>query len=305
MATLERIEGGERLRLPARGLVGRDPTCALCVPHPRVSREHAVIWWTGNSWRVRDLGSRNGTYVNGVRLHGGEELLVPADAVVLFGDIAVAWRLSDDSAPLAIARDLEGGEEQLGEGGVLALPGPDDPELSIFRDGPNGWVLEREDAIMPIADGATVKAGGRSWRVSLPAGSEGTMEPEQFLRLGVGLAMRFSVSSDEEYVEIQVVHGGKVVRLESRSYHYALLTLARQRLTDAALAEPERGWVYTDDLAKWLAMDRRTLNVHLHRARQQLGAIGLDSGGFLIERRPGTQQVRLGVSDISVTRLEA
>ena len=32
---------------------------------------HARIYWTGSSWEIRDLGSRNGTYVNGAPLAAG------------------------------------------------------------------------------------------------------------------------------------------------------------------------------------------------------------------------------------------
>lgn len=305
MAVLERNDTGERVTLTSRALVGRERTCAIPITHPRVSREHAVLFWTGTVWRIRDLGSRNGTFVNGRRLGGGEELAVGQGTELLFGDTSVQWRVVDDGAPVAMAIAQDGGENQAAQGGVLALPHPDDPQVSIFRDGPTGWVLERDEGIHPVQDGTVVRVGARAWRLSLPAGTDGTMEPEQFMRLGIGLGLRFAVSQDEEYVEIVVVHGaGRQQRLEPRSYHYALLTLARARLKDGGSPELERGWVYADDLAKMLAVDRRTLNVHLHRARQQLGELGLDSGGFLIERRPGTGQIRLGVGDIQVSRLE-
>lgn len=305
MAVLQRNDTGQQVTLTSRALVGRERACAITISHPRVSREHAVVFWTGTLWRIRDLGSRNGTFVNGRRLGGGEEVALGPGAVLLFGDTSVQWCLIDDGPPIAMAIALGGGADQHAQGGVLALPHPEDPQVSIFRDGPGGWVIEREDGISPVQDGAVVRLGARSWRLSLPAGTDGTMEPEQFLRLGIGLGLRFAVSQDEEYVEVVVVHGaGRQQRLEPRSYHYALLTLARARLKDSGAPELERGWIYADDLAKMLAVDRRTLNVHLHRARQQLGELGLDSGGFLIERRPGTGQIRIGVGDLTVSRLE-
>ena len=37
-----------------------------------VSRQHAVVGLVQGNWTVRDLGSTNGTYVNGAQLAGGE-----------------------------------------------------------------------------------------------------------------------------------------------------------------------------------------------------------------------------------------
>ena len=47
-----------------------------------VSRVHAVLERFGDTWCVRDLGSRNGTFVNGGRIIG-ERALHPGDEVVL------------------------------------------------------------------------------------------------------------------------------------------------------------------------------------------------------------------------------
>jgi hypothetical protein len=51
-----------RVRSPVT--VGRDSTCDLVLADPRASRRHAEIVRDGNAWRVRDLGSSNGTLLN-------------------------------------------------------------------------------------------------------------------------------------------------------------------------------------------------------------------------------------------------
>jgi len=43
---------------------GRDPTNTLVLNDIKVSRQHSVIRWEGENFVVRDMGSRNGTYVN-------------------------------------------------------------------------------------------------------------------------------------------------------------------------------------------------------------------------------------------------
>ena len=46
-------------------VVGRDPTCSVCIPDQAVSRNHARMFLEGDDWVLRDLSSRNGTIVNG------------------------------------------------------------------------------------------------------------------------------------------------------------------------------------------------------------------------------------------------
>lgn len=48
--------------------VGADPTSAVHLPIRQVSRQHALLKVEGERVRVEDLGSTNGTYVNGVRV---------------------------------------------------------------------------------------------------------------------------------------------------------------------------------------------------------------------------------------------
>ncbi len=48
--------------------VGRDEGNDLMLPHPEISRRHARIEREGSGWRVVDLRSTNGTWVNGERI---------------------------------------------------------------------------------------------------------------------------------------------------------------------------------------------------------------------------------------------
>src|ERR1700733_6641319 len=47
-------------------VIGRDATADVCVPEQAVSRQHARISFDGTRWVLTDLGSRNGTMVDGV-----------------------------------------------------------------------------------------------------------------------------------------------------------------------------------------------------------------------------------------------
>ncbi len=68
--------------------IGRNETCDLHIDSNQVSREHATITRQGRKFKVRDLGSTNGTFVNGERITeaalGDGDLLVIADVEFTF-----------------------------------------------------------------------------------------------------------------------------------------------------------------------------------------------------------------------------
>ena len=63
---------------------GRAGPAGSVVADRRLSREHAEISCSRAGWRVRDLSSRNGTFVDGVRVEG--EVVVPSPRVIRTGD---------------------------------------------------------------------------------------------------------------------------------------------------------------------------------------------------------------------------
>jgi serine phosphatase RsbU (regulator of sigma subunit)/pSer/pThr/pTyr-binding forkhead associated (FHA) protein len=55
-------------------VIGRRSDCQIFVPDMRVSRQHARLIRNGDGWTLEDLGSNNGTYINGQRLEAATVL---------------------------------------------------------------------------------------------------------------------------------------------------------------------------------------------------------------------------------------
>ncbi|MEO1270699.1 MAG: FHA domain-containing protein, partial [Myxococcota bacterium] len=49
--------------------IGYDPDNVIVIPMPQVSGHHCRLWQDGDTYIIEDLGSSNGTYVNGERVH--------------------------------------------------------------------------------------------------------------------------------------------------------------------------------------------------------------------------------------------
>jgi len=81
------VDAGGRLVLDGgRVTAGRGEGCDLVVRDTTVSREHAAFVLRADTWWVLDLGSTNGTRVNGLR--AAEHPIVPGDRIEL-GDVVV------------------------------------------------------------------------------------------------------------------------------------------------------------------------------------------------------------------------
>lgn len=68
--------------------IGRDAACGLIVEDGRVSKRHARLRWTGNGWLLEDLGSKNGTTINGAPPSAAGPELREGDWICLGGLMA-------------------------------------------------------------------------------------------------------------------------------------------------------------------------------------------------------------------------
>jgi adenylate cyclase len=154
------------LRLPET-TIGRDAKSHLVLEDPRVSRQHALIRWASDGITIRDLGSGNGTFVNGQAVPSNLELRLRNRDVIRIGNCT-----------LAVATDEPSGEQ---------------PE---FRH-----MLQRtpHDLLAPAISGTEV-----SQDVSLPLLRRELEKRELLLRLFYELGEKLSsvFSLDEVYAKV-------------------------------------------------------------------------------------------------------
>ncbi len=113
-------------------IIGRDVDCDIVLDAAQISRKHAQLQFTGAGWRVEDLGSSNGTFVND-RSKSIENAVVDDDDVLFFG----SYRF-----PVNRIKDfLDAGETAFEGGGNVPLP-LDKDVITIGRGDGNDVVLD-------------------------------------------------------------------------------------------------------------------------------------------------------------------
>ena len=88
-------------------VIGRSLSCALALDHGSGSRIHASVRIVGGACEIADLGSSNGTFVNGRRVRGTPVAIGPNDDVRL-GRAQLKVAIAEGDA----AEDVWNAEEQ-------------------------------------------------------------------------------------------------------------------------------------------------------------------------------------------------
>ena len=115
--------------------IGRDAENEIAIPDGSLSRRHSLVTCVGGEHRIRDLDSRNGTFVNGVpvterALQHGDQVRIGA-SLLLFSDDAHAGASSDGEPPLRF-------DDGAASGSTLEL----DPKESPYFEGSSAARLD-------------------------------------------------------------------------------------------------------------------------------------------------------------------
>jgi adenylate cyclase len=167
---LATAEGQQAIELRATNSLGRHPSNSIQLLDKIVSKEHCTLELQGERFVLRDLGSLNGTYVNGERLRG--------DVVLRHGDeIALGTtraRFDDGSAAVALPPVGPGAVQARGDAPrttpLVRTPAPPAPQPGPPQATPPQPNLPRPD-IRP----AEVSPGVAVARQPYPSPTTGTL----------------------------------------------------------------------------------------------------------------------------------
>lgn len=143
--TRTRGEGGvcEHCGTPLPGpeslIIGADPGCDICLDLPSISGRHCRLTWSADGWMLQDLGSRNGTYVDGSPITK-PVLIHPSQFITLGTQTLFPWA------------NIPGHEA-----GIADSP---DHTISIGRNPKSDLVL---DQLMVSWDHARMYQRGKQW----------------------------------------------------------------------------------------------------------------------------------------------
>ncbi len=106
------INGKRHPLTKSRTVIGRGSEADVTVDDTGISRKHVEILWDGNRAEVNDLGSTNGSELNGARITRAP---LPPDSVISIGRTRIVFRVLAQSAP-ADAHSNRADTDYRGEG---------------------------------------------------------------------------------------------------------------------------------------------------------------------------------------------
>lgn len=88
--------------------IGRDPMAEITINDPEVSRQHARLSRTLSGYRIQDLGSTNGTFVDGMRLGGEPQELQPGQIIAIGSGVTLVYQaVPSEADEAATVLDVE------------------------------------------------------------------------------------------------------------------------------------------------------------------------------------------------------
>ncbi|WP_341976645.1 DUF3662 and FHA domain-containing protein [Microbacterium sp. LWO13-1.2] len=90
------VDGRRHSLNKARTVIGRGTDAEITIADAGSSRKHAEVLWDGERAMMRDLGSTNGTKVNGQKVR---EAALPTDTTITIGRTDLVFRIVPIAAP--------------------------------------------------------------------------------------------------------------------------------------------------------------------------------------------------------------
>jgi hypothetical protein len=112
--------------------VGRDVTNEIVLGDPEVSRQHARLTRTPAGFVLEDLGSTNGTYVNGERL-AAPRVLTPGDSIGLGENVTLGFESTSPESAATVMGAPSPPPRPVQQPVVPPHPTPQQPQVHIIE----------------------------------------------------------------------------------------------------------------------------------------------------------------------------
>jgi pilus assembly protein CpaF len=210
--------------------IGKKPTNALVLASQNYSREHCMVLGQGDKFYLRDLQSRNGTYLNGQRVPAGADVEVPDGGVIQVVDTQIVF-VKDATAtpPVAKSQAAAAGAAPSTPPGVAAVPDvpvserrtPVELKKKIHEYLIATLDLKHADLTSKTPEEVRARAteagfaGAASYRADIPAWLDPKDLVKEVVDEAVGLGPLEDLLADESVDEI-MVNGWSRVYIERR-----------------------------------------------------------------------------------------
>jgi pSer/pThr/pTyr-binding forkhead associated (FHA) protein len=87
-------------------IIGRSADCDIVVFNETVSRRHAALRRDGDAWLLVDLGSKNGTWVNGVAVDGPGAVAIERGDELRFAAVTARFDPDADGPFRVVGREM-------------------------------------------------------------------------------------------------------------------------------------------------------------------------------------------------------
>jgi hypothetical protein len=293
------------VKLTACHVVGRDASSDTVIARESVSEKHALFVWAGSGWYLRDLGSRNGTYLNAHALAPRTNTEIKSGDRIAFAENDEIWQVLDTHPPcpmLASADPPATTLQLIDEGGVFVPPAIAEAPWTIFHAGGNWYMEGCSGERRVIDDHESVEWSGRIYHVRLPpvaAETRDACRPLIQARLE-NASVSIHVSHDEESASVSLEVGNRSFSIERRVHLYLLAYLARARLSDR---DPEGGWRDISSVVHALQLSCSTqLAVQVYRCRADFAGALSNPQDVIDRSRRGFMRIGVPADRLSVTR---
>lgn len=111
-------------------ILGRDPLCEITINDAEVSRNHAKLIHSEAGYLVQDMGSTNGTFIDGKRLRGEPVLLTPGQTIIIGTNVLLVYEATLNTGDPLVTL-VSAGDKTVNVGRPAPFPSP---EATVLGD---------------------------------------------------------------------------------------------------------------------------------------------------------------------------